>query len=86
MTAESIKSDVRQALASGGITQAGVAESLLAKLNAASAARSRGQCSTASANYRAFLNDVKAQTGKDISAGTANTLSIDAQYLMAHCP
>lgn len=92
-TAESIKQDVRTALASGAIDNAGVASSLLAELDAAGAARSRGQCSTAANIYQAFINEVTAQSRTvasgvrpHIAASTAVQLIGEAHFLIANCP
>ena len=60
VTPESIKDDVNQFLQSGAIKNHGKANSLLAKLNAAAAARARGQCSTAANIYQAFINELRA--------------------------
>jgi FIMAH domain-containing protein len=86
ITPDSIIADVNSALSSGAITNAGVANSLLAELNQAKAARDRGQCATAASIYRAFINDVQAQSGKAISAVTASQLVSEAQFLIANCP
>jgi len=86
ITADSIKADVKSALASGAINNDGVASSLLAELNAASAAQSRGQCATAAVLYTSFINDVNAQSGKHIAAATAAQLVSEAQFLIANCP
>lgn len=86
ITAESIKADVRAALASGAIDNAGVANSLLAKLDAASAARSRGDCAAAGNIYGAFINELTAQSGNHVQAATAAHLISEARFLIANCP
>jgi hypothetical protein len=86
ITPDSIRADVTSALASGAISNAGIANSLLAELNAAQDARSRGQCSVAANVYQAFINEVNAQSGKAIAPATATQLVIEAQFLIAHCP
>jgi hypothetical protein len=100
-TPESIKDDVRTALASGAIDNAGIVNSLLAKLNAAADARARSAasgsrstgCGTAARIYQAFINEVGAQraanassTRGHISAVTATQLISEAQFLIANCP
>jgi hypothetical protein len=85
VTADSIEDDVNQFLASGDIKNAGLANSLLAKLNAAAAAEARGQCGTADNIYQAFIHEVQAQSGKGITATAASILIADAQYLIAQC-
>jgi hypothetical protein len=86
VTPESIKGDVKQFQASGAISKSGIAKSLLAKLNAAAHARARGQCGTSANQYRAFIHEVMAQSGKAIDPVAAAIMIADAQYLIAHCP
>jgi len=86
VTAQSIIDDVNQFQDSGDITKHGIANSLIAKLNAAAAARSRGNCATAANIYGAFINEINAQTGKSISATAAAIMIADANYLIANCP
>jgi hypothetical protein len=85
ITPESIQADVTGSLASGAIDNAGVANSLLAKLSAAADARSRGQCATAANVYGSFINDLSAQSGKHVVAATATQLTAEAQFLIANC-
>jgi beta-glucosidase/6-phospho-beta-glucosidase/beta-galactosidase len=84
-TPQSVKEDVNQFLASGAIKKAGLARSLLAKLNAAAAARARGDCATAANIYRAFIRQLDAQSGKGVDATAAAVMIADAQYLIEHC-
>ena len=86
VTPDSIKDDVRQFLANGAIKNQGLANSLLAKLNAAAAARAKGNCTAASNIYQAFINELQAQSGKGVDATAAAIMIADAQYLIAHCP
>ena len=86
ITPESIKADVESALASGAINNVGVADSLLAKLNAAEDARSRGLCATAANVYEAFINQVSAQSGQHVQATTAAQLIGEAKFLIANGP
>jgi hypothetical protein len=86
ITPDSIIGDVKSALSSGAITKDGIANSLLAKLNEAKAARGRGQCATAALIYQAFINDVNAQSGKAIAPATASQLVSEAQFLIKNCP
>lgn len=85
VTAQSIKDEVRYFWSIGAITQ-DEATSLLQKLNAAAAYRARHDCKDANATYRAFINELRAQTGKKVTAQAATILISDAQYLIAHCP
>lgn len=86
VTPESIKGDVTQFLQAGAIKNNGEANSLLAKLDSAAAARARGQCSTAANLYRAFITELQAQSGKGVDPTAAQIMILDAQYLIAHCP
>jgi len=86
VTAASIEDDVNQFLASGAIKNTGLANSLLAKLQAGAAARDRGQCSTASNQYQSFINALQAQSGNGVDATAAAIMIADAQYLITHCP
>ena len=83
---ETIKADVQSALASGTIDNKGVANSLVSKLQHASAARSAGDCAGAARLYESFLNEVGAQRGKHIATITADQLTAEAQFLIANCP
>jgi hypothetical protein len=86
VTADSIKADVRSALASGAIDNHGIANSLLVKLDHAATARAHGDCAGAARNYKAFINEVNAQSGKHVAAATAAKLVGEAQFLIANCP
>jgi hypothetical protein len=70
----------------GGIKNAGEANALLAKLNAAAKARAARNCTTAKNIYQAFISELQAQSGKDVDAVAAAIMIADAQYLIAHCP
>jgi len=85
VTAQSIKDEVKYFRSIGAITQ-DEATSLLQKLNAAAAYRARSDCKDANITYKAFINELRAQTGKKVTAQAAATLIADAQYLIAHCP
>ena len=69
----------------GAITQ-DEATSLLQKLNAAAAYRAKHDCKNANTTYRNFISELRAQTGKKVTAQAASILIADAQYLIAHCP
>ncbi len=86
VTPDSIKKDVDLFLAAGLIKNGGMANSLLAKLSAAADARIRGNCSTASNNYSAFIHELQAQSGKGVDAQAAAIMIADAEYLIANCP
>jgi hypothetical protein len=86
VTPESVGGEVQQFMQDGAFKNQGQARSLLAKLDAAAKARSRGDCSAAANIYQAFINELRAQSGKGIDAAAAAILTADAQYLIAHCP
>lgn len=86
VTAASIEDDVNQFLAAGAIKNNGLANSLLSKLDAAAAARARGQCSTAANLYQSFINELQGQSGNGVDATAAAIMIADAQYLITHCP
>jgi FIMAH domain-containing protein len=86
VTPESIKDDVNEFLATGAIRNRGLANSLLAKLNAAARARARGNCKSEDNEYEAFVNELQAQSGNGVDAAAAAIMIADAQYLIAHCP
>jgi hypothetical protein len=85
VTAESVIGAVNQLVASGGIGTTTRA-SLMAKLGNAMELRRAGQCEPAAQVYAAFINQVRAQTGKSIEPTAAAILIGDAQYLIANCP
>jgi hypothetical protein len=85
VTAQSVQDDVTQFEASGDVS-ATEATSLLKKLQAAAAARARGDCAPAANVYQAFIEELEAQTGKEVSPTAASIMIADAQYLISHCP
>ena len=85
VTAQSIKDEVKYFRSIGAITQ-DEATSLLQKLTAAAAYRAKHDCRDANAIYKNFINELRAQTGKKVTAQAAAILIADAQYLIAHCP
>jgi len=85
VTAQSIKDEVKYFRSIGAITQ-DEATSLLQKLNAAAAYRARHDCKNANTTYRNFISELRAQTGKKVTAQAASILIADAQYLIVHCP
>jgi hypothetical protein len=61
-------------------------QSLLAKLGVAAQKFNSANCLAAQNLYRAFINEVRAQRGKAITAFAADILITDAEYLIANCP
>jgi len=86
VTPDSIKQDVNIFRAAGKIKNDGLAASLLSKLDAAAAARARGDCATAANIYSAFIAELQAQSGQGVDASAAAIMIGDAQYLIANCP
>jgi hypothetical protein len=90
VTPESIKGDVTQFLAAGKIKNQGIALALLGPLNAAAKARASGSCAKEKnvyqPLYRAFINELKALSGKGVDPTAAQIMIADAQYLIANCP
>jgi hypothetical protein len=100
VTPQSIAVDVNAAAASGAIDNAGVANSLLAKLRAAADVREKATasgtqtkgCGVAANMYQAFINEIAAQRIESsqarthITATTANQLISEARFLIANCP
>jgi hypothetical protein len=66
----------------GHIDNAGVANSLLAKIDAAQAAYDRGQSSVAINNLQAFVQQVQAQSGKHITQEHADHMGMHAQMVI----
>jgi len=83
-TIESLVHCVHHALEEGHITNAGVGNALLAKLNAAQAAVAvdRGQPAVAINLLNAFINQVQAQSGVHIDATHADHMIMHAQSVI----
>lgn len=86
ITAATVSTEIQADQASGAIANAGVATSLLSQLATATAARGRGQCTTAANVYQAFVNYVNAQSGKAITRAAASQLVSEAMVLARSCP
>jgi hypothetical protein len=82
-TIESLQHCVNHAYDMGHITKKGVADSLLAKLDAGQAAQDRGNTGAAINQLRAFINEVNAQAGKSIATEHAAHLMEHAQNVIA---
>lgn len=73
-TIENLAQHVEHAAMMGHITNAGVANSLLAKLAAAQSALDRGQTAVAVNILNAFVNQLEAQAGKHVLEPHASCL------------
>jgi hypothetical protein len=69
------------ALVEQWVSNAGVANSLCAKLRAAAASRARGQAKPAANQLAAFRNELAAQSGKKVTAAHADTLALLSRSL-----
>src|SRR5262249_20452366 len=68
---DSIENDVRQFLAAHEIKDAGLANSLLQKLDAAAKKFTGGDCKTAANIYQLFIQQLQAQSGKGVDPAAA---------------
>lgn len=82
-TVPSLRACVAHAAEMGHIDNQGVANSLLAKLDAAQSALGRGQKDVAIAQLQAFAHEVKAQAGKHIDAAHAEHMVMHANEVIA---
>ena len=73
---------VEQCASQGLITSQGVANSLLAKLNAAQATQDQGRSSVAISDLQACIHEVQAQAGKHIDAKHAQDMLMHAQSVI----
>jgi len=71
------------ALVQGLDLQSGTANSLIVKLQAAASGLDRGNIQTACGNLGAFLNEVNAQTAKELTAAQAGLLIAEATRIRA---
>ncbi len=81
-TIESLHHCVSHALEMGHISNAGVANALLAKLDGAQAAADRGQSAVAVNKLNAFINQAQAQSGSHIDAMHAEHMIMHAQMVI----
>jgi len=80
---QTIISYKEQAIKQGWIKDQGIGISLDAKLNAAQAALARGDNNTAANVLNALLNEVAAQSGKQLSSEAVALLKFNTQYLIS---
>ncbi|MBI5874270.1 MAG: hypothetical protein HZB81_00190 [Deltaproteobacteria bacterium] len=84
VTTEDLKNDINIAFDLGLIDNAGIKQSLLAKLDVAENSIKRGQKQAAINQLNAFINEVNAQKGKHIKDEAFKIFLEDAQYIMEH--
>ena len=81
-TIQSLHHCVQHAYEMGEIDNAGVATSLLVKIDAAQGALDRGQLTAAVAELRAFIHEVRAQAGQHITADHAAHMIMHAEQVI----
>ena len=81
-TVGSLKTLVNRFFTEGKITKATISDSFLAHLTSAEASIAAGKNKTAINQLNSFINQVKAQTGKAITAPAAALLIADAKYVI----
>ncbi len=79
---DSLLAAIGQMLSEGLIDNSGIANSLTSKINAAIAKLDQGNDRAARNILKAFINQVRAQAGKHISAEAAEILIADAEYVI----
>jgi hypothetical protein len=81
-TVASLRDCVQHAADMGKIDNAGVAHSLLAKIDGAQAAVDRGQPAVAVNELQAFIHEVQAQAGQHVDAEHADHMVMHAQMVV----
>jgi 2',3'-cyclic-nucleotide 2'-phosphodiesterase (5'-nucleotidase family) len=81
-TLESLTADLTAFFEAGDISNAGVFNSLLVKLQAAQSALARGQAGAAANEINAFINAVQAQSDKKVDIDAAMALISDAEWIL----
>ena len=76
---QSLIADLEEFYVSGKIKKIGIYNSLLSKLTGALTDLDRGKPKTAINKLEAFINEVKAQSGKNITSDAATSLLMDAE-------
>ena len=82
-TPESLMAAVEHFYEMGAIKNAGIKTSLIQKLENIAAAMLRGQENAAAGQLGAFINELYAQSGKQIDAQVAELLIADAKYVLS---
>ncbi len=81
-TIQSLQACVQQAAVMGVIDNAGITNSLLKKLGKAQSAQENGKPRVAIHQLKAYINEVKAQSGKHIAAEHARHMIMHAQKVI----
>jgi hypothetical protein len=83
---KTVQSYKDEALKQGWIKNAGIGNSLDAKLGATGAALARGDNTAAKNQLNALLNEVDAQAGKQLTSEAVSLLQFNTQYLISRIP
>ncbi len=84
VTVEDLIGSLEEFYAAGDISNAGVYNSLLTKLEGVESALANGKARVAANQLTAFINHVQAQSGKHITAAAADSLLADAEWILAN--
>jgi 2',3'-cyclic-nucleotide 2'-phosphodiesterase (5'-nucleotidase family) len=82
VTVENLISEVESFYDSGDISSAGIYNSLLVKLNVVQDALKKDNAKNAANALKAFVNNVKAQSGKKITVTAAESLLMDVEWIL----
>jgi 2',3'-cyclic-nucleotide 2'-phosphodiesterase (5'-nucleotidase family) len=83
-TVGSLRTTVNRDFTSKAIAKAGIRDALLQKLASAQSELNQGDVKGMTSQLQAFINAVKAQRGKAITAPAADQLVTDARWVIAH--
>jgi hypothetical protein len=83
-TVDTLLASIKRFVAEGKIDNSGIQNSLVKKLQGVQDAVKKGQIVPAINKLQAFINEVRAQSGKHITTDAANQLIADAQWVIAH--
>jgi 2',3'-cyclic-nucleotide 2'-phosphodiesterase (5'-nucleotidase family) len=84
VTLEGLTADLIGYFEAGDISNKGVFNSLLTKLEGAQAALGRGNVTAAANKLEAFINEVMAQNGKHVAPEAAEALAMDAEWFLEY--
>lgn len=83
-TFDSMREEIKLSLLYGLITNQGIANSLLQKMNTAEGARNKGNLKSAGNILDALVNEIEAQANKHINKDASGSISQGVQYLKDH--
>jgi 2',3'-cyclic-nucleotide 2'-phosphodiesterase (5'-nucleotidase family) len=83
-TIEGLIADLEAFYADGELKNAGIYNSMLKQLEGAATALAAGKANVAANQLQAFLNHLKAQAGKGISAAASEALLMDAEWVLSN--